>query len=171
MWHGRCSCRPIYVAVRVFLVPVHVSWSGIALRVLSLFVRNNCRMCHLWTRGPNRLSRTYSATLSLKGFKKVPAQPLTEPYLSRMTVPVVPEIPLRVGSTGWRVLKAAGDQEYIVIRQFAANSGTSSPLKSRHSWGCSAQKVALIGEWQRTLRFRVLRPIAILIPNEKQSLT
>jgi hypothetical protein len=29
----------------------------------------------------------------------------------------------RVGSTGWPVLKAAGDQEYSVIRQFAVDSG------------------------------------------------
>jgi hypothetical protein len=36
-----------------------------------------------------------------------------------------PDRPLWVGSAGWPVLKAAGDQEYSVIRQFAARSGLS----------------------------------------------
>jgi hypothetical protein len=29
---------------------------------------------------------------------------------------------IRVGSAGWSVLKAAGDQEYSVIRQYSAKS-------------------------------------------------
>jgi hypothetical protein len=38
---------------------------------------------------------------------------------------VFPQRLIRVGSAGWPVLKAAGDQEYSVIRLFAARSGRS----------------------------------------------